>query len=379
MYTTLKPARTDYTLYGYERTDYPDADNAVVYRRDYTATHDTRKPERYSVVAYAGKRNKPDLNFLYTDRDARERRINDWLDGIRADIARKAENNRRRRLSICLLSVGDILNYSWGYGQTNQEYYQVVEIVSPKTVRIRRIKSRSVRPASDMSDYVEPVKDAFREDEPILTKRVFHGNEVKFNFGHGTLWDGKPTSQTHTHTHTPTTTGELTMPRTNANLRYLRAAVQHIMTLAAPGYFVDATLERKDNTAYIYRVTVRRPNGSEVHTLGTFNESRKALAGILAAIPFKAEAEAVTRPPKAANAVYVSDYWDAQLLKRYLLAANYTGYTEIHTPTETQPWRRMVAIKEVIPTDRWHELARQVSVNITFSDYLLELVTLRTR
>ena len=60
MYTTLKPARTDYTLYGYERTDYPDADNAVVYRRDYTATDDTRKPERYSVVAYAGNRGAKD-------------------------------------------------------------------------------------------------------------------------------------------------------------------------------------------------------------------------------------------------------------------------------------------------------------------------------
>jgi hypothetical protein len=106
------------------------------------------------------------------------------------------------------VEIGTIFVCSWGYDQTNIDYYQVVEFTpSGKSVRIRRICKR----AHD-GDRVLPVKDAFLSGKiidkgDIMTKRlmrfdsgtaylslsayrtafVWNGNsqyETPFGFGH---------------------------------------------------------------------------------------------------------------------------------------------------------------------------------------------------
>ena len=67
-------------------------------------------------------------------------------------------------------TVGDILHYSWGYEQTNCEFWQVVG-VKGKTVEIREIAQKSTRPNCSMSEYVTAVKDQFI-NEKIETKVV---------------------------------------------------------------------------------------------------------------------------------------------------------------------------------------------------------------
>lgn len=77
--------------------------------------------------------------------------------------------------------VGDILASSWGYDQTNINYYQVVGVTpSGKSVRIREIAQSIVRSEAGGLDYVVPVKDSFLDkshlrrfvDNEPVTKRV---------------------------------------------------------------------------------------------------------------------------------------------------------------------------------------------------------------
>lgn len=111
--------------------------------------------------------------------------------------------------------LGDILHHSWGYDQTNCDFYQVVEVKKASVV-LRKIGSETV-PGSEgfMCERVMPVKDAFVEkgthaltkytdnitpQNPTITKRVcFHVQEdgtlkyyISVPYGWCDLWEGKP-------------------------------------------------------------------------------------------------------------------------------------------------------------------------------------------
>lgn len=85
-----------------------------------------------------------------------------------------------------LIQVGTILHYSWGYEQTNCEYWQVVERTG-RTVKIREIASEQTRATSPMASMVKPRPGAFLEGErhPTLRK-VIGPYGISFDFGTGT-------------------------------------------------------------------------------------------------------------------------------------------------------------------------------------------------
>jgi hypothetical protein len=87
------------------------------------------------------------------------------------------------------IKVGDIFNMSWGYDQTNVNWFQVTRL-SKAGIFVREIASRSV-PGTDgfMSDKVVPVKDCFLdrsqwcgEGNPETFRKVKPGRYTGFNF-----------------------------------------------------------------------------------------------------------------------------------------------------------------------------------------------------
>ena len=90
--------------------------------------------------------------------------------------------------------IGDIIYYSWGYDQTNVDFFQVVK-VTEKSVNIREISSKTIENGF-MSGNTTAIKDAFKGNE-TLTKRIKEYNNkpyVSFAYGVGSLWDGSPVS-----------------------------------------------------------------------------------------------------------------------------------------------------------------------------------------
>lgn len=70
--------------------------------------------------------------------------------------------------------IGDILCSTWGYDQTNVDYYQVTKVIG-KMVEIREICGKHVEGSGyshGMADEVMPVKDRFVEKAEPMKKRV---------------------------------------------------------------------------------------------------------------------------------------------------------------------------------------------------------------
>ena len=61
------------------------------------------------------------------------------------------------------LQVGDILKSSWGYDQTNIDYYEVTRLAGKTMVEFRPIKSRLIRESDDgRQEVVAPQPSHFR-------------------------------------------------------------------------------------------------------------------------------------------------------------------------------------------------------------------------
>lgn len=115
----------------------------------------------YAAV-FGGKRAKPDFHFRFKTEEQRETRIAYWV-GTQKERAKYAAEQRAKRNGGHSLKVGDVLHSSWGYDQTNADFYQVVEVPSKCFVIVREIGYKTVSD-NGPSTRVVPVKDSFKTD-----------------------------------------------------------------------------------------------------------------------------------------------------------------------------------------------------------------------
>jgi hypothetical protein len=95
--------------------------------------------------------------------------------------------------AIHTFQVGAILYSSWGYDQTNIDFYQVTA-VGNSTIKIRPIEQK-IESSSRGIDYVVAVPDHFTG--PEMLKRAGPNNMIKLNsYSFARPWDGKPKYQT---------------------------------------------------------------------------------------------------------------------------------------------------------------------------------------
>lgn len=130
-------------------------------------------------------------------------------------LERRAKKAEAKKYYVNPYKVGDILHHSWGYDQTNCDYYQVVES-KPASVVLKKIGAKTV-PGSEgfMSETLMPVKDSFitkghhalnqytdelTPENHTITKRVsFYVKDdgslkyfIPTPYGWCDLWEGKP-------------------------------------------------------------------------------------------------------------------------------------------------------------------------------------------
>lgn len=153
-----------------------------------------------------GKYSK--YKVLHHYRFGLEQRLNQWInmfvDKLNLQQAVKQERiyakSAAQKAAKNPFKVGDLLYDSWGYDQTNIDFYQVTE-VGKMSVVIRRIASKGVPGTqSFMSEDVVPQKDVFltgdRYGEPlkrIVQVRVWGGvvsYGVRGYYDHGHLQHG---------------------------------------------------------------------------------------------------------------------------------------------------------------------------------------------
>ncbi len=109
-------------------------------------------------------------------------------------------NSARKVNGVKDVEVGDILVATWGYDQTNADFFQVVKIPSDKSLTVRHIKKKQYEdPPQSMSGYAAPIKDSF--DGKPTTRRIYYFMDrihinVGDSMGSAEKWNGKPVAVT---------------------------------------------------------------------------------------------------------------------------------------------------------------------------------------
>jgi hypothetical protein len=143
-------------------------------------------------IAFAGKANKPLWNYRFRDESQRQHRIDETIRGRKSVIEEKQKRLQKQRDYQHPYKVGDIFNTSWGYDQTNVDFYEVVE-VRGKMLFLREV-GKVVAREEHGADYVVPSKGHYVGGTIKVLPRSTGG--IKIEGHYGSLWDGKPEYQT---------------------------------------------------------------------------------------------------------------------------------------------------------------------------------------
>jgi len=164
---------------------------------------------------FGGKRSKPDIYSRYKSAERRQEAVDEYIKREKERAAEKVKERKERKKLKTSLKPGDILYNSWGYDQTNIDFYKVVEVSpSGKTVKILPIyeavvdgrggPSEKVVPSENIKDYDVILKVDRGWDKQPIRKPVridTWGGEVyeRVALGEGysaSKWDGEPLHQT---------------------------------------------------------------------------------------------------------------------------------------------------------------------------------------
>ena len=144
-------------------------------------------------VAFQGRGQKPIWQYRFRNENEFEKTVRNTIQNRQSDLEYKKKKQEERSSYRHDYQVGDFLYTSWGYDQTNIDFYQVVGITD-KSVVIREVASKVVR-SNPPQDYVVPQKNRFTG--PKMTKRVSPGGSVRIkSYAHASKWDGKPKYET---------------------------------------------------------------------------------------------------------------------------------------------------------------------------------------
>ncbi len=150
----------------------------------------------YVAKGFKGKATKP---AFYYDFGTAER-MAEYIDKFFADYAEmveykaneKAKAKAQKAEAVKNLKVGDIYYSSWGYDQTNVDFYKILEVKKSSAV-IVRVGSKTVL---DNGSYTEVVPAPEHEiGEPMLKRMGQYGFSMS-SFDTATKWNGKPKYKT---------------------------------------------------------------------------------------------------------------------------------------------------------------------------------------
>ena len=132
------------------------------------------------VVGYAGRAKKRAFNYRYNSLEQAQEKILTFM-------AARSERQKagKRTTNDRTLEVGDVLSASWGYEQTNIDYYMVVGLIGKSTVEVVEIGKHVEQGKISMTGTCSPDITKII-GKPI--KRRANGDSIKIN---SSVWPSK--------------------------------------------------------------------------------------------------------------------------------------------------------------------------------------------
>ncbi len=146
------------------------------------------------MLGFSGKRAKPDFHYRFASAERADAYRAKWFDSLNTAAQAKQAHKAEKAAKMAeghRLAVGDVLVASWGYEQTNYDYYQVTRLVGARSVEIRELAQSRGETHWMQGDCV-PVKNSF-VGEPMIKRVTESGDAVKVrDWG---VWAHKKASQ----------------------------------------------------------------------------------------------------------------------------------------------------------------------------------------
>ena len=154
---------------------------------------------RPCAKAFKGRKIKPVFHHYFSSEDARAKFIDQRVEAWKAEAAQKAE--RQAELNKPHeLKVDDILYSSWGYEQTNVDFFKVVKLAGKTMIEVTEMACETVKTSGGMSDTVIASK---RVLGGILRRKVnTSGSRPSISINscaNAYLWDGSPLHRSWYH------------------------------------------------------------------------------------------------------------------------------------------------------------------------------------
>lgn len=153
---------------------------------------------KYTAMVFAGKRSKYDKYYGFKTAERRDEYVKQYFEDIAASYESKKKYAEKKKAMAAenqdKYKVGDVLVSSWGYDQTNIDYYQVIEKTA-KMATIQKIASESVEiHCGGAYESVMPKKNIFI-GEPMKKRIGTYGINLN-SYATADLWDGRAMHET---------------------------------------------------------------------------------------------------------------------------------------------------------------------------------------
>tara|TARA_R110000851_G_scaffold288887_1_gene442987 strand:+ start:4767 stop:5354 length:588 start_codon:yes stop_codon:yes gene_type:complete len=139
--------------------------------------------------AFLGRKSKPYWFYCFSSEENRQARIDDLISGKMKSTEQDLAFRNKLKAKVSNIQVGDVLCASWGWEQTNIDFYQVLELVGKSTVVFREIAADKTYDSS-MSGKCTPILNEFVGE--TMRKRVGDYG-IKINScSSASKWEGQP-------------------------------------------------------------------------------------------------------------------------------------------------------------------------------------------
>lgn len=147
-----------------------------------------RNPGKPGATIFVGKQAKPIANFWYRDVGRRQAAIEIAFEGRRARLGRLKDSAEKRKAFVHPYKAGDMFRTSWGYDQTNVEFFEVTEVAG-KYVILREIAAERTEsgPVGSWQGQCTPLKGAFLkprydgDDQGVPIRRLAQDGHIKID------------------------------------------------------------------------------------------------------------------------------------------------------------------------------------------------------
>jgi hypothetical protein len=179
----IRRTRESYIREGFEKIH--EDENCVIYGKESIC------------LGFHGKASHPDFYYSFRSADQKAEWIRKYINDratvakIRATVAkiraeRNARNKAEREAFRLNVKAGAILYRTWGYEQTNADFYKVIKITD-RTITIRKLKE-VITELGFMSGTAVPFTEEIGGISPWAgPEAIIYNTNAKLS-----VWDGKP-------------------------------------------------------------------------------------------------------------------------------------------------------------------------------------------